>query len=191
MMPGTPVISSDLGFGSEFDIFDQTPGSDFVTTGGAISALGGVAGVTASNMVLLGQFTTDGIFSFKLNLQLLTPQVGGSENYVADNPENGELTDSTLIYESTPEEPNGISYIGQRNSMSVFPNPATDFVVIKNNMKQAIGKISVYNTTGSLVLSENTQQSNVSLNVAQLAAGLYTVNINNDGQIQKLSFIKK
>ena len=142
-------------------------------------------------MVLLGQFTTDGIFSFKLNLQLGTPQVGGSEIFVAENPETGELTDSTLIYESTPDQPNGISYIGQRNSMSLFPNPATEFVVLKNNMKQAIGQINVYNTTGSLVLSENTQQSNLTLNVAQLAAGLYTVNINNDGHIQKLSFIKK
>jgi hypothetical protein len=191
MMPGTPINPNILGISSELDLFDQTPGSDFVTNNGTIAALGGVTGVTASNMVLIGQFTTDGIFSFKLNLQLGTPQVGGSEIFVAENPENGELTDSTLIYESTPEEPNGISYIGQRNSMSIFPNPATDFVVIKNNMKQSIGQISVYNTTGSLVLSENTQQSNVSLNVAQLATGLYTVNINNDGQIQKLSFIKK
>jgi hypothetical protein len=120
-----------------------------------------------------------------------TPQVGGSEIFVADNPETGELTDSTLIYESTPDQPNGISYIGQRNSMSIFPNPATEFVVLKNNMKQAIGQINVYNTIGSLVLSENTQQSNLTLNVAQLAAGLYTVNVNNDGHIQKLSFIKK
>jgi hypothetical protein len=191
MMPGTPINPNILGISSELDLFDQTPGSDFVTNNGTIAALGGVTGVTASNMVLIGQFTTDGIFSFKLNLQLGTPQVGGSEIFVAENPENGELTDSTLIYESTPEEPNGISYIGQRNSMSIFPNPATDFVVIKNNMKQSIGQISVYNTTGSLVLSENTQQSNLTLNVAQLAAGLYTVNTNNDGQIQKLSFIKK
>jgi hypothetical protein len=191
MMPGTPINPNVLGISSELDLFDQTPGSDFVTTNGTIAALGGVTGVTASNMVLLGQFTTDGIFSFKLNLQLGTPQVGGSEIFVAENPETGVLTDSTLIYESTPDQPNGISYIGQRNSMSIFPNPATDFVVIKNNMKQSIGQISVYNTTGSLVLSENTQQSNVSLNLAQLATGLYTVNINNDGQIQKLSFIKK
>lgn len=191
MMPGTPINPNVLGISSELDLFDQTPGSDFVTTNGTIAALGGVTGVTASNMVLLGQFTTDGIFSFKLNLQLGTPQVGGSEIFVAENPETGELTDSTLIYESTPDQPNGISYIGQRNSMSLFPNPATEIVVLKNNMKQAIGQISVYNTTGSLVLSEYTQQSNLTLNVAQLAAGLYTVNINNDGHIQKLSFIKK
>ncbi len=191
MMPGTPINPNILGISSELDLFDQTPGSDFVTTNGTIAALGGVTGVTASNMVLLGQFTTDGIFSFKLNLQLGTPQVGGSEIFVAENPENGELTDSTLTYESTPEEPNGISYIGHRNSMSIFPNPATEFVVIKNNMKQSIGQISVYNSTGSLVLSDTTQQSNLTLNVAQLAAGLYTVNINNDGQILKTSFIKK
>ncbi len=58
-------------------------------------------------------------------------------------------------------------------------------------MKQSIGQISVYNSTGSLVLSDTTQQSNLTLNVAQLAAGLYTVNINNDGQILKTSLIKK
>lgn len=191
MMPGTPINPNVLGISSELDLFDQTPGSDFVITNGTIAALGGVTGVTSSNMVLLGQFTTDGIFSFKLNVQLGTPQIGGSEIYVADNPLTGELTDSTLIYESTPEEPNGITYFNENFNLALYPNPATESIVIKNNNKQTIGEMSVYNAIGNLVHQEMAQQAQVNLNIADWATGLYTVCISHNGQIQKLSFIKK
>lgn len=57
----------------------------------------GVEGVTDENMVILGQFTTDGDFSFELNLQLLA-SYGGVERYVAVNPDGSEFTHPELIY---------------------------------------------------------------------------------------------
>ncbi|MEN9333839.1 MAG: Secretion system C-terminal sorting domain [Bacteroidota bacterium] len=190
LMPGTPVNPNVLGISTELDIFDQTPGADFISTNGAIAALGGVTGVTTSNMVLLGQFTTDGIFSFKLNVQLGTPQVGGSEIYVAENPITGELTDSTLIFVSTPDVPNGITYIQGKNQLSLYPNPSTEFVVLKNNQNHPIGSISVYNATGQLIHQQSTSSASSQIHVADWSAGMYMISVTQEGNQQQLYFIK-
>jgi hypothetical protein len=75
---------------------DQTNGGSIVLTNGSIAALGGVQGPTSSNMVLIGQFTTNGQFSFALNLQIQNIATGVAENYVSSNPTGAELTNSTL-----------------------------------------------------------------------------------------------
>ncbi len=66
----------------------------FVVTNGAISVLGGTKGADTTlaghNRVLIGQFTTDGVFQFALNLQIGTPS-GGSQKFVSSNPQSGEI----------------------------------------------------------------------------------------------------
>lgn len=113
LMPGTPILPNILGLTTELDIFDQTPGNDFTCNNCAIAALAGVSGVTPSNHVLLGQFTTDGIFSFKLNLQILDTIPGNATMYVSDSVISGEFTfltifEPTLVYSS--DQSNGNNY---------------------------------------------------------------------------------
>lgn len=86
------TLSSDvLGVGISFDVFADVPvGNSFVTgggqdSGGAWSVLEGVQGPTDENIVLIAQITTDGDLSFKLNLQLGTPD-GETEQYVSSLP---------------------------------------------------------------------------------------------------------
>lgn len=98
MIAGTPVVSNVLGLTTELDIFDQTTGNSFITNNGAIAALGGTVGVTPSNTVLIGQFTTDGELGFNLNVQLVRISDNKAENYVASSPLTGELTHSSLVY---------------------------------------------------------------------------------------------
>ena len=93
LMPGTPSTPTTVGFTSELNIFDQSVGSNFSSTDGAVAILGGTEGATSSNHVLIGQFTTNGDFGFKLNLQLLTPTPGESQIFVADTPTGTELTE--------------------------------------------------------------------------------------------------
>lgn len=105
LMPGTPVLPNILGLTTELDIFDQTAGNDFTCNNCAIAALVGVSGVTPSNHVLLGQFTTDGIFSFKINLQILDTIPGNATNYVSDSVISGEfpfltIFEPSLVYSS-------------------------------------------------------------------------------------------
>jgi hypothetical protein len=59
-----------------------------------------VSGATASNYVLLGQFTTDGELTLELNLQLVRPD-GVSEQYVARNAIGNEVLCEHLLWKSS------------------------------------------------------------------------------------------
>jgi hypothetical protein len=94
----TYVAPNTLGLGSALDVLDQTFGNSIFIDNGTIVPLGGVVGPTASNRVLIAQFTTSGTLSFELNLQLINIGTGAAENYVASNPTAGELTHPTLTF---------------------------------------------------------------------------------------------
>jgi hypothetical protein len=131
LLPGSPTALNTLGFTNELNIFDQTVGGSFLTKGAAIAALGGVQGVTSSNNVLLGQFTTDGDFSFQLNIQLGTPIPGESEIYVASNPVGNERLEKTLIYNSSPQDNVGLNdFSNQSIEVILYPNPTLDKATI-------------------------------------------------------------
>ena len=93
----TYLVPNALGLGTSLDCLEgTTPGNSILITNGAIAALGGIVGATSSNMVLIGQFTTDGVFTFELNLQLVNIATGLAENYVASNPTGSQLTHPSL-----------------------------------------------------------------------------------------------
>jgi len=93
----TYLVPNALGLGSSLACLEgTTPGNSILITNGAIAALGGIVGATSSNMVLIGQFTTDGVFTFELNLQLVNIATGLAENYVASNPTGSQLTHPSL-----------------------------------------------------------------------------------------------
>lgn len=85
------------------DVFSKkSDKNEFSTDNGGWFALGGAKGIDSlgTNKILIGQFTTDGEFSFELNVQLGTPTPGISEKYVAINPVASDFTHSGLIYNS-------------------------------------------------------------------------------------------
>lgn len=176
LMPGTPIVPNVLGLTTELDVLDQTAGNVFSTVGGTIAALGGMAGVTESNRVLVGQFTTFGTFSFKLNLQLGTPVAGESEVYVAENPGADELTDSSLIF--TSEDDNGGINVSEqvkpRSNISLYPNPTQEAMNI-SYAGDHLGNVqwSITDLSGR----ERKQWSSASrqqrLDVSELPAGAY------------------
>ncbi len=96
---GSPEAVTFVGIDPSGGIFDATSlqGNSFQTNDGAISALNGATGPTVENRVLIGQFTTNGVFTFELNIQIGTPTPGVSEKYVASNPVNGEFSIPSLI----------------------------------------------------------------------------------------------
>ncbi len=89
MINGTTSAPTVLGFGTATNIFDQTPGGSFLVNNGAMAILGGALGYGPNNTMLLGQFTTDGVFTFELNIQLINP-TGTAVEYVANSPQAGE-----------------------------------------------------------------------------------------------------
>ena len=125
MITGTVVAPNILGItATDLGMFDQTPGNNFVSTNGAIAALGGVVGPTASNMVLIGQFTTDGVFSFHLNVQLVKIATGAAENYVSSNPVSGEFTNASLNL--VPNIPPTVSLTSPSNGAAIVTGTAVN-----------------------------------------------------------------
>lgn len=102
---GKPPRVSALGIDKLFDALDKlivadSSGYIFTTENGAWGCLGGAEGLDKeANIVLIGQFTTSGDFSFEFNLQLGRPE-GGVEQHVARNPVSNEIEDARLIIDS-------------------------------------------------------------------------------------------
>lgn len=97
----TTVTSIDITPGLDLSMFDDENGPSFSTNDGSWYNVDGVKGATPENIILIGQFTTNGTFRCELNLQI-TPDYGASLDYVAKNPLSNEIQDSSLIFSSTP-----------------------------------------------------------------------------------------
>ena len=75
------------------------------------------------------------------------------------------------------------------NSLSVFPNPAKDKVMIQG---QTIENVSVYNTLGQCLLNETYDNANnVELNMSGLSAGVYMVSIRTNGTMVNKMIVKE
>lgn len=85
VLPNFKLFNLDLSFFKNKNDLNY-----FSTNDGAWAALGGVTGPTSENRVLIAQLTTNGKFSFALNLQIGTPS-GGFIQFVAKNPKNSQI----------------------------------------------------------------------------------------------------
>jgi len=84
--------------GLVLDVFNDgsVVGNNFTTSNGSVYVAGGTAGpVAGTNRVLIGQFTTDGIFHYELNCQVGGPG-GLVQNFVASGPTGAEITLASL-----------------------------------------------------------------------------------------------
>lgn len=86
----------------------------------------------------------------------------------------------------------GVADINQ-NSFTVFPNPAQDVITIQasNNFSGSLN-VAVINVLGKTVMQQQlANASNYKLDVNQLAAGMYFVQLNNGTSTSTVKFIKK
>jgi hypothetical protein len=180
LMPGSPIVPNVLGITNEFDPIDQIVGGSIQINDGAIAALGGVEGVTPSNHVLLGQFTTDGDFSFELNLQIATPIAGQSETYVASAPGIDQLTDSTLIYNSNPSASIEEHTLTEAmNNLVVSPNPAVDQLQMNWLTQESYEtyQLELIDLEGKVLLAIPFMSNSQKVDIKDLQAGVYLVKV--------------
>jgi hypothetical protein len=71
-------------------------GTSVTFNGGSYYSFSGIVGPGASNKVFIGQFTTDGNFSFSFNVQVQPVAGGAAQYYVASNPTGSEIVEPTL-----------------------------------------------------------------------------------------------
>ncbi len=171
----TYIVPNGLGLGTALDVLDQTNGGSIVLTNGSIAALGGVQGPTSSNMVLIGQFTTNGQFSFALNLQIQNIATGVAENYVSSNPTGAELTNSTLTL--VPNVAPTISLTAP--AANIINGTAMTFTATAADANGTVSSVSFY-LDGVLLATDNTSPYNASYTAAAGSHTLYAVALDND-----------
>ncbi|MDP4730527.1 MAG: Ig-like domain-containing protein [Flavobacteriales bacterium] len=173
----TYIVPNGLGLGSALDVLDQTNGGAIVLTNGSIAALGGVQGPTSSNMVLIGQFTTNGEFSFALNLQIQNIATGVAENYVSSNPTGSELTDPTLTL--VPNVAPTITLAASPSSSAIINGTAMTFTATAADANGTITEVSFY-LDGTLLSTDNTSPYTASYTAVAGAHTVYAIVTDND-----------
>jgi len=92
------------------------------------------------------------------------------ENITANHTINASFKKIISIYEN------------QLVGLKIFPNPANH--VLNINVNEGVeGSISIYNITGSLVISQNINSENTQVNLQQLESGVYEVVFTNNNSI--------
>jgi hypothetical protein len=179
MVTGSPQAVTVVGFDPLGDLFDAASqfGGSFVLADGAWSALSGAQGANAdSNKVLIGQFTTDGVFSFELNFQLGAPDLSAHKFYAKAPAGDGTVT-SSLNYSS--DVISAVTELDKTSSFRVFPNPANDVLTIDilNTNKSKDFNCSIYTIDGRMVY-QNTMNNvsdhyNAQIDISALSSGQY------------------
>lgn len=194
---GTPEQVTFVGFTStDLDVFDATSqsGNLLSTTNASWASLNGSIGPDpVDNKVLIAQMTTDGIFSFELNIQIGTPS-GGFERYVAQNPVANEIQLPCLTYNSLTV---GIPHTETAESFDVYPNPANDLITIECNSvngKNSKAGYMIYDMEGKKVLENNaltiTGKYSENVDLSSLESGVYVVEFLLDGVASHRKIIK-
>ncbi len=201
LIAGSPEQVTFVGFTTpELDVFDAGSVGNLLSTHNASwASLNGSKGYdTITNKVLIGQFTTDGIFSFKLNIQIGTP-TGGVENYVADSAVANEIMLSCLTYVSpvdTTEDTTGVAVfvLSGIESLSIYPNPTNDFVTVTFNKTKSTAHYTLFDIEGKVLVSKELNGSAVKnaeqIDLSLLANGVYILQLRTDGITTNKKIIK-
>jgi hypothetical protein len=131
--PASAVPSTSPGLGALTDLLDgTTSGNLFASTQQSYFSTAVITGPNTDNKVLIGQFTTEGVFTFKINVQIRRISDNLVEQYVNSNPGANMFlrTDfsQTLGQPATPPDVTGLTVnpvsliVGGTVNMSVTAN---------------------------------------------------------------------
>jgi hypothetical protein len=85
----------------------------------------------------------------------------------------------------------GVNQIDAEDEICIYPNPVTDFCNITMNKEYEDIKINIYNTLGSKVRALNYSNSeSISVDLSDLAKGIYIIDISLDGTVSTNKVIK-
>jgi len=172
-------------FDTDLTIFDDANDAAIPTIlssrDGAWSSLNGSMGPdTVENVVLIGQFTTDGDFSFELNIQIRNQNTLGVETYVAKDPIDNQIQRFDLIYPDLTGAV-GQSLINLEDQVQVFPNPTTGHITVQiDDQIPVTGANNAYRLIaldGSIVFTGKITDQTSSLEFNNLIPGIYILSL--------------
>jgi len=132
-LDATPTLLDALG---------DVGGSTVTFNGGSFASLNGVQGPTTSNMVLIGQFTTDGQFSFTFNVQVQPIAGGAAQNYVYSNATGAEIVSSSLTL--VPNVAPTVSVAASPSSAAIINGTAMTFTATAADANGTVSSVSFY-----------------------------------------------
>ena len=71
----------------------------------------------------------------------------------------------------------------QKPNLTIYPNPASDFLYIENIPKPM--EMEIYDLSGKVMLRKEVNNSSESVNVSQLSKGVYFYGLNQNGKTIK------
>jgi hypothetical protein len=158
LISGSPEAVTFVGINNPGDLsmFDATSGAGslFTTYNGSWASLNGSTGPNASNKVLFAQITTDGILTYKFNLQVGTP-TGGVERYVYSSPAGAEILFPSLSGQvNVPNACPTVSITSPTNGASYFVG---DTITINATAADSDGTLTgvAFRVNGTTVNTDN------------------------------------
>lgn len=162
-------------------------GNAAIVTAGAAGLGGGAAGGTGTN--LTNQLPTNGENpgggGAGAAVRNNTPFTANNTHKTGGNGGNGKLVIAYEIYTGI-----SIEKTGDSDMISVFPNPAFDKLFIQPN-GISISKIEIVDLSGKLVFSQSQINQNESLDISELANGIYFVKAYTTNKLLTTKLIKK
>ena len=112
--------------------------------------------------------------------------------YTAEAYTYGVLNNNVIFDLSLFREPislvESLSTLGTSDlkDLSIYPNPATDFINILN-VKHKIEKVAIFDLTGKQMMSDTNQK----INVSKLPSGVYLLSVKTETGFKNFKFIKQ
>jgi PKD repeat protein len=104
-----------------------------------------------------------------------------------------DCSGSSELFDVTIDDCTGLGDGSEESRITIYPNPAKDFLTIRNTTDVVNGEVIIYNYSGQAVVStREIEQNLIRLDIAALKPGLYIVVINDNAQtVISSRFIKK
>ncbi|KGO93448.1 fibronectin type III domain-containing protein [Flavobacterium subsaxonicum] len=167
--------------------------SDITTTTATIEWQAPTTGNTPATVYQYAYGTTntppaEGTFIPELTIDLADLEPN-TTYYVFTRTQCGPLwSDWTITEFTTQDDTTGLGDV-TFNKLKVYPNPTSNIITIDN--AAAIDSVEVYNITGQLVLKQNIGSTNTTINLENLQAGAYLLNVYANDATKRVKIIKQ
>lgn len=187
--PPAPGCASFAGGDVWYSVVVPASGSITIETGGTFT--GGDTGMavysgTCGNLVLVS-CDDDSSSNGSYSLISLTNRTAGEILYVNTWQYNTGV--STISYQISAYDASLSSSSFDMSSFVAYPNPVKD--VLNLSYSSTITNVKVTNLLGQQVINKNVNDTNVQVNMADLAVGTYIVNISSGDLIHTIKVIKQ
>tara|TARA_R110002072_G_scaffold108418_1_gene235266 strand:- start:201 stop:1751 length:1551 start_codon:yes stop_codon:yes gene_type:complete len=136
----------------------------------------------------LGGSDTD--FTDSESLQLTADGGYVIAGYTVSNDGDVSGNNGSMDYWVVKLSPDNLNILENDNvGLSVFPNPARNFIVIDSSAM--IYELNIYSVSGELLMSKNIAKSNSRIDISTLSSGIYILEILNENIAEKVKLIKQ